>query len=47
MPPGFSLTIKALEKHLQLNPGLTAAIREIEAVNEDYNEDIFKEKCKK
>lgn len=47
VPPGFCLTTKALEKHLALNPELMAAIREIEAANEDYNEEIFKEKCKK
>ncbi|XP_026732206.1 uncharacterized protein LOC113496983 [Trichoplusia ni] len=46
VPPGFCLTTKALEKHLELNPELIAAIREIEAANEDYNENNFKEKCK-
>lgn len=47
MPPGFCLTTRALEKHLELNPELMTAIRDIEAANEDYNEDIFKEKCKR
>ncbi|PZC85674.1 hypothetical protein B5X24_HaOG215944 [Helicoverpa armigera] len=47
VPPGFCLTTKALDKHLEVNPKLLAAIGEIEAANEDYNEEIFKEKCKK
>lgn len=47
VPPGFCLTTRALEKHLKVNPELKAAIDEIEAANEDYNEAIFKEKCQK
>ncbi|KAH9631510.1 hypothetical protein HF086_004671 [Spodoptera exigua] len=47
VPPGFCLTTRALEKHLKLNPELKAAIDQIEAANEHYNEVIFKEKCQK
>ncbi|XP_059048082.1 putative phosphoenolpyruvate synthase [Achroia grisella] len=47
VPPGFCLTIRALEKHLGANPKILAAIREIEAANEDYNEINFKDKCTK
>ncbi|CAH0695045.1 unnamed protein product [Spodoptera exigua] len=47
VPPGFCLTTRALEKHLKLHPELKAAIDEIEAANEHYNEVIFKEKCQK
>lgn len=47
VPPGFCLTTKALEKHLEVNPQLLVAIREIEAANENYNETTFKELCKK
>ncbi|XP_059048058.1 putative phosphoenolpyruvate synthase [Achroia grisella] len=45
VPPGFCLTIRALEKHLDANPELLAAIREIEAANENYDEANFKDKC--
>ncbi|XP_063827746.1 uncharacterized protein LOC135077103 [Ostrinia nubilalis] len=45
VPPGFCLTIHALEYHLEVNPQLIKAVREIEAANENYNEAIFKEKC--
>ncbi|KAJ8735386.1 hypothetical protein PYW07_007006 [Mythimna separata] len=47
VPPGFCLTTKALEKHLELNPLLLTAIREIEAANENYDEATFKDLCKK
>ncbi|KAM3967601.1 putative phosphotransferase YvkC [Aphomia sociella] len=47
VPPGFCLTIQALEKHLDANLQLVAAIRDIEAANEDYNEAVFKDKCTK
>ncbi|KAM3967560.1 rifampicin phosphotransferase [Aphomia sociella] len=47
VPPGFCLTIRALEKHLDANPQLLSAITDIEAANEDYNENIFKDKCAK
>ncbi|XP_075969916.1 rifampicin phosphotransferase-like [Anticarsia gemmatalis] len=47
VPPGFCLTTKALDKHLAQNPALMNAIKEIEASNEKYDEEIFKDKCKK
>ncbi|XP_059048073.1 putative phosphoenolpyruvate synthase [Achroia grisella] len=47
VPPGFCLSIRALEKHLDANPKIVAAIREIEAANEDYEETNFKDKCTK
>ncbi|XP_026759360.2 putative phosphoenolpyruvate synthase [Galleria mellonella] len=47
VPPGFCLTVRALEKQLEANPALLAAIREIEAANEDYDETNFKDKCSK
>ncbi|XP_026759359.2 uncharacterized phosphotransferase YvkC-like isoform X2 [Galleria mellonella] len=47
VPPGFCLTVRALEKQLEANPTLLAAIREIEAANEDYDETNFKDKCTK
>ncbi|XP_030022494.2 putative phosphoenolpyruvate synthase isoform X1 [Manduca sexta] len=45
VPPGFCLTIRALEQHLQANPKLRAAIREIEEANKNYDETNFKNKC--
>ncbi|KAL0901785.1 hypothetical protein ABMA27_006958 [Loxostege sticticalis] len=45
VPPGFCLTVHALEYHLELNTHLIKAVRDIEAANEDYNEAVFKEKC--
>lgn len=36
-----------MEKHLDDNPEIKTAINEIEAANENYNEDIFKAKCKR
>lgn len=47
MPPGFCITTKALEKHLQLHTELKAAIQDIEAANENYEEAYFKEQCQK
>ncbi|XP_049875010.1 uncharacterized phosphotransferase YvkC-like isoform X2 [Pectinophora gossypiella] len=47
VPPGFCLTTKALEKHLEANPQLMAAIKEIETANVNYDENNFKEKCTK
>ncbi|KPJ09368.1 putative phosphoenolpyruvate synthase [Papilio machaon] len=45
VPPGFCLTTKALERQLEVYPELIQAIKGIEAANEDYDEDIFKQKC--
>lgn len=36
-----------MEKHLEQNPELRAAIKEIEAANENYEENNFKAKCDK
>ncbi|CAG9796773.1 unnamed protein product [Diatraea saccharalis] len=47
VPPAFCITVKALETHLQSNPHLNQAIKDIEAANENYNETKFKEKCAK
>ncbi|XP_049869624.1 putative phosphoenolpyruvate synthase [Pectinophora gossypiella] len=47
VPPGFCLTTKALQKHLEANPLLRSAIKEIEAANENYDENNFKDKCNK
>lgn len=47
VPPGFCITTKALEKHLQLHTELKAAIQDIEAANENYEEAYFKEQCQK
>ncbi|KAI8438209.1 hypothetical protein MSG28_010827 [Choristoneura fumiferana] len=45
VPPGFCLTTKALERHLEVNPNLKEAILKIEAAGEDYDEAHFKETC--
>ncbi|XP_060807210.1 uncharacterized phosphotransferase YvkC-like [Amyelois transitella] len=45
VPPGFCLTTLALEKHLEMNPELVSAIKEIESANENYEESNFKAKC--
>ncbi|KAL4716558.1 hypothetical protein ACJJTC_010222 [Scirpophaga incertulas] len=47
VPPGFCLTIKALEEHLRVNTTLMDAVKQIEAANENYNEEDFKQKCAK
>lgn len=45
VPPGFCVTTKALEKHLQANPGIRSAIDAIAAASEDYEENNFRDKC--
>ncbi|KAJ2947707.1 hypothetical protein O0L34_g9477 [Tuta absoluta] len=47
VPPGYCLTTKALEKHLECHPELKSAILDIEAANEHYDEHNFKQKCDK
>ncbi|XP_047527658.1 putative phosphoenolpyruvate synthase [Vanessa atalanta] len=47
VPPGFCITTKAFNKHLEANPDLKKAISEIEADNDNYEETKFKEKCEK
>ncbi|XP_050342734.1 putative phosphoenolpyruvate synthase [Nymphalis io] len=47
VPPGFCITTKAFIKHLEVNPGLRKAISEIEADNDNYEENKFKERCQK
>ncbi|XP_048489521.1 uncharacterized phosphotransferase YvkC [Plutella xylostella] len=47
VPPGYCITTLALDKQLKENPQLTKSISEIEASNEDYIEEVFKEKCNK
>ncbi|RVE54465.1 hypothetical protein evm_000950 [Chilo suppressalis] len=47
VPPGFCITVKALEHHLEINQHLLHAIKEIETANENYNEANFKGKCAK
>ncbi|XP_045491685.1 putative phosphoenolpyruvate synthase isoform X1 [Colias croceus] len=45
VPPGFCLTIKALEQFLQLNPKIKEAINQIEAAGAEYEEAVFKNTC--
>ncbi|XP_063357659.1 putative phosphoenolpyruvate synthase [Cydia amplana] len=45
VPPGYCLTTKALEKHLEMNPKLKEAILEIEKAGGDYEEAHFKQTC--
>ncbi|XP_045447354.1 putative phosphoenolpyruvate synthase [Melitaea cinxia] len=47
VPPGFCVTTKAFNKHLEVNADLRKAIKEIEKDNDNYDEINFKEKCKK
>ncbi|XP_053617727.1 rifampicin phosphotransferase-like [Plodia interpunctella] len=47
VPPGFCVTTRALEEHLETNPALTSAIKQIEAANDNYEESNFKDKCNK
>ncbi|KAL4716575.1 hypothetical protein ACJJTC_010239, partial [Scirpophaga incertulas] len=47
VPPGFCITVKALEEHLRRKEPLMNAIKQIEAANENYNEQDFKAKCAK
>ncbi|XP_061708572.1 putative phosphoenolpyruvate synthase [Cydia pomonella] len=45
VPPGYCLTTKALDKHLEMNPKLKEAILEIEKAGGDYEEAHFKQTC--
>ncbi|XP_047984806.1 putative phosphoenolpyruvate synthase [Leguminivora glycinivorella] len=45
VPPGFCLTIKALEKHLESNPKLKESILDIEKAGGNYEEAHFKQTC--
>ncbi|CAH2102808.1 unnamed protein product [Euphydryas editha] len=47
VPPGFCVTTKAFNKHLDINSNLRKAIKEIESNNDKYDEIKFKEKCEK
>ncbi|CAK1544520.1 unnamed protein product [Leptosia nina] len=47
VPPGFTITTKALEKHLEQNPDIKNAIKDIELAGVEYEEAVFKEKCNK
>ncbi|KAI5639732.1 pyruvate phosphate dikinase, PEP/pyruvate binding domain-containing protein [Phthorimaea operculella] len=47
VPPGYCLTTKALDKHLESHPELKSAILDIEAANEHYDENNFRQKCDK
>ncbi|XP_072945858.1 rifampicin phosphotransferase-like [Epargyreus clarus] len=45
VPPGFCLTSRAWEKHLDSHPELTEAIVKIQDANENYEESHFKKLC--